>query len=47
MGKRIIVQVINPKTGHYVKIDKTEGKILSHKNTAGAYKNVTVVGGKG
>ncbi len=45
-GKHNIVQVKNPKTGHYVKIDKTEGKILSHKATSGAYKNIPIVGGK-
>ena len=46
MDKPNIVQVKNPKTGHYVKIDKTEGKILSHKATSAAYKNVPIVGGK-
>ena len=42
-----IVQVKNPKTGRYVKIDKSAGIILSHKRTKGAYKDIEVVGGKG
>ena len=46
-GKHIIVQVRNPRTGHYVKIDKTDGIILAHKRTSGAYNNITVAGGKG
>ena len=37
-----VVQVKNPKTGHYVKIDRTEGKIISHKKSEGPYKNVPV-----
>ncbi len=37
-----IVQVKNPRTNHYVKIDRTEGKIVSHKKSAGPYKNVPV-----
>lgn len=37
-----IVQVRNPRTGHYVKIDRTKGKIISHKKSAGPYKGVPV-----
>lgn len=33
--KRDIVQVKNPKTGRYVKIDRDAGKILSHKKSTG------------
>ena len=40
--KRDIVQVKNPRSGHYVKIDRTAGKIIDHKKTSGAYKNVPV-----
>lgn len=40
--KNDIVQVRNPKSGHYVKIDRTEGKILDHKKSKGPYKNVPV-----
>jgi hypothetical protein len=40
--KKDIVQVKNPKSGHYVKIDRAAGKILDHKKSDGAYKNVPV-----
>ena len=40
--KRDVVQVKNPKTNRYVKIDRTKGKILSHKKSLGPYKNVPV-----
>ncbi len=41
-GKRDVVQVRNPRTGHYVKIDRAAGKIVSHKKSDGPYKNVPV-----
>jgi hypothetical protein len=41
-GKHDIVQVRNPKTERYVKIDRTAGKIISHKSTKGPYKSVPV-----
>ena len=41
-AKRDVVQVKNPRTGHYVKIDRTAGKIVSHKKSDGPYKNVPV-----
>lgn len=41
-GKSDVVQVKNPKTGHYVKIDRTAGKIVSHKKSEGPYKGVPV-----
>jgi len=34
------VQVKNPVTGRWVKIDTTSGKIIDHKKTQGPYKNV-------
>ena len=37
-----IVQVRNPKTGHYVKIDRSKGKIIDHKRSMGPYKNVPI-----
>lgn len=37
-----VVQVRNPRTGHYVKIDRSKGKIVDHKRTKGPYKNVPV-----
>jgi hypothetical protein len=40
--KRNVVQVKNPKTGRYVKINRAAGKIVSHKKTSGPYKGVPV-----
>jgi len=40
--KKDIVQVKNPKTGHYVKIDRSRGQIISHKKSVGKYKDVPV-----
>lgn len=40
--KSDVVQVRNPKTGRYVKIDRASGKILGHKKSAGPYKNIPV-----
>lgn len=40
--KKDIVQVKNPKSGHYVKIDRSAGKILDHKKSLGPYKGIPV-----
>jgi len=40
--KHDVVQVRNPRSGHYVKIDRSAGKIISHKKSDGPYKNVPV-----
>lgn len=37
-----VVQVKNPRTGHYVKIDRAAGKIIAHKTSDGPYQNVPV-----
>ncbi len=37
-----IVQVKNPRTDRYIKIDRTAGKILSQKGSSGPYKGVPV-----
>jgi hypothetical protein len=37
-----IVQVKNPKSGHYVKIDRSKGKIIDHKKSDGPYKGVPI-----
>ena len=37
-----IVQIKNPKSGKYIKIDRDKGIILSHKTTKGPYKNIPV-----
>ncbi|MBW6471422.1 MAG: hypothetical protein K0A90_09415 [Methanosarcinaceae archaeon] len=42
MVKKDIVQVKNPKSGHYVKIDRSIGIILSYKKTEGPYKNIPI-----
>lgn len=41
--KKDVVQTKNPKTGHYVKIDRSKGKIVSHKKSKGPYKNIPVL----
>lgn len=41
-NKSDVVQVKNPRTGRYVKIDRAKGKILSHKKSEGKYKNIPV-----
>jgi hypothetical protein len=40
--KHNVVQVKNPRTNKYVKIDRSEGKIVSHKKSPGPYKGVPV-----
>jgi len=40
--KRDVVQVKNPKSGHYVKIDRSAGRILSHKKSPKPYKNIPI-----
>ncbi len=41
--KKDVVQTKNPKSGHYVKIDRSAGKIIGHKTTKGPYKNVPII----
>lgn len=41
--KRTIVQTKNPRSGHYVKIDREAGKIISHKSSGGPYKNIPII----
>lgn len=40
--KRDIVQVRNPRSGHFVKIDRAAGKIVDYKKSSGAYKNIPI-----
>lgn len=35
-------QARNPRSGHYVKIDKVSGTIIAHKKSNGAYKGVPI-----
>ncbi len=40
--KRDLVQVKNPRTDRYVKIDRSKGKIVAHKKSTGPYKDIPV-----
>lgn len=40
--KKDVVQVKNPKTDRYVKIDRSAGKIISNKKSNGPYKGIPV-----
>ena len=40
--KKDVVQVKNPKSDRYVKIDRAEGKIVSHKKSPGPYKGIPI-----
>ena len=40
--KKDVVQIKNPKSGRYVKIDRSKGRIISHKKSGGPYKDVPV-----
>ena len=42
--ERDLVQVKNPRSGRYVKIDRSVGRIVSQKKSPGPYKGVRVVG---
>lgn len=37
-----VVQVKNPRTGRYVKIDRAAGKIIASKKSDGKYANIPV-----
>lgn len=36
------VQLKNPRTGRYVKIDRTRGWIVAYKKSDGPYKNIPI-----
>jgi hypothetical protein len=40
--KKDVVQVKNPRTNKYVKIDRSEGRIVASKKSDGPYKNVPI-----
>ncbi len=40
--KSDIVQVRNPRSDRYVKIDRAAGRIVSHKKSEGSYKGVPI-----
>lgn len=41
--KHDIVQIRNPRSGRYIKIDRTVGDIVFHKQSEGQYKNIPIV----
>ncbi|MCK4464083.1 MAG: hypothetical protein KAU83_00090, partial [Bacteroidales bacterium] len=41
--KSKIVQTKNPRTGKYVKIDRSKGKILTTKKSTGPFKGVPII----
>ena len=43
-SKKDMVQVKNPKTDRYVKIDRDAGRIIAQKKTPGPYKNIPIAG---
>lgn len=40
--KRNLIQIINPLSGRYLKINTNTGVIVSHKKSDGAYKDVLI-----
>jgi hypothetical protein len=40
--KRDVVQLKNPRSGRYIKIDRSAGQIIAHKKSDGPYKDVPV-----
>jgi hypothetical protein len=36
------VQLKNPRSGLYVKVDRTRGLIVGHKKSRGPYKNIPI-----
>lgn len=42
MVKKDIVQVKNPRSNRYIKIDREKGRVLSHKKSEGKYKGIPV-----
>ena len=43
MKKKNVVQIKNPRTGHYVKINRNAGRIVDQKKTSGPYKGIPVI----
>ena len=44
--KKDLVQLQNPRSGMYVKVDRGRGQIVSQKNSSGPYKGVDIVSRK-
>lgn len=44
MAKARIVQIKNPRSGHYIKIDREEGRIIGQKKSDNRpYKGIPVI----
>ena len=43
MEQSKIVQVKNPRTGRYIKVDRENALILEHKDTEGAWEGIEIV----
>jgi len=43
MTQKKVVQTKNPRTGQYVKIDRSRGKIISVKKSPGPYNSVPII----
>lgn len=43
---RDIVQLLNPRTKRYLKVDRANAKIYPSKKTPGPYKGIPIVGEK-
>ena len=41
-AKKDIVQVKNPKSNRYIKIDRDAGMIIGYKKSEGPYKNIPI-----
>lgn len=41
-NKKDIVQIKNPRSNRYLKIDRSVGQIIGHKKTEGPFKNVPI-----
>ena len=37
-----VVQVKNPRSGHWVKVNTSAGKIVGHKSSSGPYKGIPI-----
>lgn len=42
-----LVQMKNPRTGRYVKVDQVQGLVRSYKKSPGPYKNIEIIAKKG
>lgn len=42
MAKARFVQLKNPRSGHYIKIDRKLGKVLEYKDSDGPYEGIPI-----